>query len=404
MLRVALLITALVLGALPAAAGSPDVLRVCADPDNLPFSSAAATGDRGLYVELAERLAARMGKRTELVWWLSYHGKRTVRSTLLADRCDVYFGLPADPGFMPAVSMTRPFLEVGYALIVPPAWGVSRLEDLQRGKVAVEFASPPSVLLASRGGFDVVTFRRVEEALEALGRREVDAAFVWGPSAGYFNRSRLGGAYQVIPVAGAWLQGRASVGVRKGRDELKAAVERELLALAPEIAGLADRYGFPRGTPITLGPGADLLPEPGGPRGGAPTSGAPAAAAGPPPASPGAAAAAPAPAPASSPAGAASAASLPGSSSANGASVIPSGRKQFNVHCSHCHSPNAHSPEPSRDLRRLRIRYGEAMKQTFYATVTNGRPEKGMPPWKEILNEETIWLIFAFLESVQREP
>jgi hypothetical protein len=68
------------------------------------------------------------------------------------------------------------------------------------------------------------------------------------------------------------------------------------------------------------------------------------------------------------------------------AAAVAAGRTVFNQHCSHCHSPNAHSPEPARDLRRLRIRYGERMTAVFYETVSEGRAAKGMPPWKEILS------------------
>jgi len=76
----------------------------------------------------------------------------------------------------------------------------------------------------------------------------------------------------------------------------------------------------------------------------------------------------------------------------------------FNQHCSHCHSPNAHSPEPARDLRRLRIRYGERMTAVFYETISEGRTAKGMPPWKEILKPEDIARVLSFLESVQSSP
>ena len=76
----------------------------------------------------------------------------------------------------------------------------------------------------------------------------------------------------------------------------------------------------------------------------------------------------------------------------------------FEVHCSHCHAPNAVNPDPRTDLRRLRRRYGEDMPRVFYATVTEGRPTNGMPPWKAALSEEAIGKILTFLESVQREP
>jgi polar amino acid transport system substrate-binding protein len=87
-----------------------------------------------------------------------------------------------------------------------------------------------------------------------------------------------------------------------------------------------------------------------------------------------------------------------------GREIVTEGRTVFNVHCSHCHAPNAENPDPRTDLRRLRRRYGEAMREVFYAAVTEGRPTKGMPPWKAALSEETITKILTFLESVQAAP
>jgi polar amino acid transport system substrate-binding protein len=342
------LLCAMLLGLPPAGAEPIAKLRVCADPDNLPFSHDGGAGDRGLYVELAELVAARLGARVEYFWWRSYFGKRTVRSTLLADECDAYFGLPHDPGFMSqSVALTRPFLEVGYAVISPPSLALSSVDGLRSRRVAVEFASPPQLLLSQRDGQELVTFRRAEEALDALARREVDAAFLWGPIAGYYNKTRLGGAYLVSPVAGPGLQWQASVGVRKERDDLRAALEAELGRAGPDIARLVAKYGFPSGPAIGL-------EEPA-------ASGTPATA-------------------------------------AEGARA---GRSLFNQHCSHCHAPNAMSPEPSRDLRRLRLRYGEKMRDVTYATVKDGRPAKGMPNWGDALSPEAIGQILTFLESVQ---
>ena len=86
------------------------------------------------------------------------------------------------------------------------------------------------------------------------------------------------------------------------------------------------------------------------------------------------------------------------------ASLVPVGRSLFNQYCSHCHAPNATNPEPTKDLRRLRRRYGDRMTDVFYTTITGGRPTLGMPPWAGVLSEETIWKIFTFLESVQSGP
>jgi ABC-type amino acid transport substrate-binding protein len=337
---------------LRAAAGEPaghevgGVLRVCADPDNLPFSSAAA-GERGLYVDVAELVAARLGLTTEYTWWHTFYGKRAVRNTLLADRCEAFFGLPHDSDFMGrALIRTRPFVDVGWAVIAPPQLAFTSVEDLKTRRLAVVFRSTPQLLLAVRGGFQTTTFRTDEEALDALTRGEMDAAFVWGPTAGYHNLKKLGGSHRVVLVAGEGLQWRATVALRKGQEPLRDRIDAALAALQSEIRGLADRYGFPQGPPIAL------------------TASAPAS---------------------------------------DRADVIAAGRSAFNQHCSHCHAPNAMSPEPSRDLRRLRLRYGAATPEVFYTTVTRGRPDKGMPPWNN-LDAATIERMWTFLDSVQTPP
>jgi polar amino acid transport system substrate-binding protein len=83
------------------------------------------------------------------------------------------------------------------------------------------------------------------------------------------------------------------------------------------------------------------------------------------------------------------------------AAVVPEGRSLFNQYCSHCHAPNAMNPDASKDLRRLQSRYGEQMAEVFHNTVTHGRPDKGMPNWGGVLDDETLWKIFTFLQSVQ---
>jgi len=364
--------------ALSGPAIAADTLRVCADPDNLPFSRAEGP-DRGLYVELAELVAGRLGLRSEYAWFLSNYGRRAVRNTLLADRCDAYFGLPDDAEFMGrSVIRTRPFLDVGYAMIGPRPLALSSLDDIKGRRVAVQFGTTPQLLLAIRPGFRAVTFKLAEEAMEALTRGEADVAFLWGPTAGYFNKTRLGGAYAIVPIAGEGLQWHAAVGVRKGLDSLKADLDRVLDQLKPEINTLADKYGFPLGRPVNMDGQRGMLRPPERGVGGLqlvqlqegptrPTSSA-------------------------------------GVSSSAAEGLIRLGRSLFNQHCSHCHAPNAVSPEPTRDLRRLTLRYGSRMREAAYATITVGRIDKGMPAWKDLLGEEGIQNVLGFLESVQRQP
>ena len=84
--------------------------------------------------------------------------------------------------------------------------------------------------------------------------------------------------------------------------------------------------------------------------------------------------------------------------------LIPEGQSLFNQYCSHCHGPNAQQGERPRDLRRLKIRYGDDAISVFYTTINNGRMDKGMPPWKGILSDDVMWRIFTYLQTVQTTP
>jgi mono/diheme cytochrome c family protein len=84
--------------------------------------------------------------------------------------------------------------------------------------------------------------------------------------------------------------------------------------------------------------------------------------------------------------------------------LVPEGKSLFNQYCSHCHGPDAVQGERPRDLRRLRIRYGDNAIAVFYNTINDGRMEKGMPPWKGVLKEDVMWRIYTFLASVQTQP
>ena len=83
--------------------------------------------------------------------------------------------------------------------------------------------------------------------------------------------------------------------------------------------------------------------------------------------------------------------------------LVEEGKSLFNQYCSHCHGPDAVQGERPRDLRRLTRRYGDGATELFYTTINNGRMDKGMPVWKGVLPEDTMWRIYTFLQSVQAQ-
>ena len=155
-------------------------LRACADPDNLPFSS-AAPGPKGLYVELAERLGEALGRPVETTWYRTEYARRALRSTLLAGRCDLLVGLPAD-GFMSGrIAMSRPFATLSYVLVADAGTPASVPQDLLGRRVAVQLASPPQSLLAVLEGVEPVTVRSADEGMQALAEGRADVALPVGP-------------------------------------------------------------------------------------------------------------------------------------------------------------------------------------------------------------------------------
>ncbi|QDL37010.1 c-type cytochrome [Rhodoferax sediminis] len=357
------------------------VLRVCADPDNLPFSKADGP-EHGLYVELANMVARRMGDTAQYVWWLSFSEKKALRNTLLNDKCDAYFALPADPEYKaPGVQRTQAFLDMSYAIVAPAEDKINGLADLRGKRVAVLSGSAPHILLASQKGYTTSSFVLNEDAMNALDKGEVDAAILWGPSAGYENLTRFHSRWRVTPVSGEGMSGRMAVAVRWGNDALAADINQALIDLRPDIVALADKYGFPRGKPVRLASASDGSRSMHGSGANGPADSLVQARV--------------------VRAGFIKTADTTQPAAATGGDA-KAGREFFNSTCAHCHSTDGASPISARDLRRLKSRYKDQWPETAETTIKNGRPDAGMPTWAGILSQKDIDDIVSFLTTIQK--
>ena len=304
-------------------------LRLCADPSNLPFSTssqaAAKAGTPGMYVEIGQAVADALGRPMETVWSLSYFEKRNLRTTMLAGKCDFAVGLPATEDFMgPAVIFSRPILSVGYAIVAPKGVRIASLNDLDGKRVAVQFASTPQSLIATRDAITASTVMDPEEGMRLLAEGGVDAAFVWGPSAGYDNHGSLHDAFQVIPVDGESMRFEAAIGFARKQKALRDQVDAVLPQLATRIVELEAKYALPRGAAVRLAAADTQAP-------------ATDAAAAPSPATPAPPSTPPAAPESATGAGDASAATAASASAAD----VAAGREIFNSTCAHCHGPDA---------------------------------------------------------------
>jgi len=250
-LRTRLSMAALAVSALTAPMVSADTLRVCSDPDNLPFSKSEGP-DKGLYIELAEKVGQRLGTPVEYVWWLSFNQRRALRNTM--EGCDAYFALPADAEYrVRGLVKSNAFMSLSYALVGPKGQTYTGLSDLKGKRVGVLFGSPPAILLASSGtGYQWTTFRSQEQAFAALEKGEIDLALLWGPSAGFDNQSLHQSRWQVLPISGEGLGGQVAIAVSKDKPELKDQINKALNELKPDIDQLAKKYGFPSQAPLLL--------------------------------------------------------------------------------------------------------------------------------------------------------
>jgi len=217
--KVALKTAVVFAGLLSMSVASADALKVCSDPDNLPFSKAEGP-DKGLYIELAEMVGKRLGSSVEYVWWLTHNQRRAIRNTM--DGCDAYFALPATADYkVRGTDRSRAFMDVGFALIGPASFKFGSLEDLKGKRIGVLHGSPPHIMLSTESGYEPRNFKFQEEVFDALGKGEIDLAILWGPSAGYENQNRLQNRWALTPVAGFGLNGQVAVAVSKGKPELK---------------------------------------------------------------------------------------------------------------------------------------------------------------------------------------
>jgi ABC-type amino acid transport substrate-binding protein/mono/diheme cytochrome c family protein len=368
----------IVAGMLSMSLACADPLKVCSDPDNMPFSKSEGS-DKGLYIELAEMVGKRLGTSVEYVWWLTHNQRRAVRNTM--DSCDAYFALPATADYkVRGAERTHAFLDVGYAIVGPASFKLNALDDLKGIRVGV--------LLSSETGYEPRNYRTQEDIFAALAAGEVELAILWGPSAGFENKTTQNNRWKITPVAGQGLNGQIAVAVSKNKPELKEKIDQALTELQPEIKKLQQKYGFPQAAPVMLDAKASWLNTTQQVAGG------------------------------HAPAGVIKFADKPAQvtlSHARSDAVdlrlnmvkvsdtnIEETKSMFNSRCSHCHGQNGASPQQERDLRKLKIRYADKWQEVAHTTITKGRPEMGMPTWGGTISDDDIKRIIGFLETIQK--
>jgi quinoprotein dehydrogenase-associated probable ABC transporter substrate-binding protein len=236
--------------------------RVCADPENFPFSNRRLEGFEN---KIAGLIAKELGASPSYVWWGQRRGfiRNTMNASLKEARCDVVIGVPRGYDL---VRTTKPYYRSTYVFVYRKDKGLQlrSLDDpvLKKIKIGVhlfgdDYTNPPPVHeLSKRGivdnvvGFD--TFYSSQnppsKIIDAVAAGKIDAAIVWGPAAGYFA------AHQQVPLELVPIpSGKTdlpfvfdmSMGVRLGDDALAAQLETVLEKKQLEINRILKDYGVP---------------------------------------------------------------------------------------------------------------------------------------------------------------
>jgi mxaJ protein len=240
-------------------AAAPPALRVCADPDNLPYSHADGSGMEN---RIAELVAADLGLPLQYAWLPDRRG--FVRKTMGAGLCDLIVGVPVD---FERTLNTRPYYRSSYVLVEragrqPP---VRDFHDprLRQWRIGVQLvgddmaATPPGHALVQVGALhNVIGFPvpgdepAAARMVHAIERGELDAAFIWGPQAGYFaQRAAVPLQLRLLPAPGQAQPQRftfaIAMGVRRGDTVLRERLDELLQRRRGDIERILAGYGVP---------------------------------------------------------------------------------------------------------------------------------------------------------------
>jgi mxaJ protein len=238
------------------------VLRVCADPNNLPFSDQAG---RGFENEIVELIARDLGSTVDYTWWAQRRGY--VRNTLKADICDIWSGVVSGNEMM---TSTRPYYRSSYVFVTRADRGlhVTSFDDPQLRNLVIgvqmvgsdAMNTPPAHALSRRGIVQNVRgymlygdYRQPHPSsaiIDAVEDGDVDVAVVWGPVAGYFA-AQASTPLTLEPVQ-PWRDGAElpmafyiSMGVRRGDNALLQRLNDSLERNHTAISAILAEYHVP---------------------------------------------------------------------------------------------------------------------------------------------------------------
>lgn len=230
------------------------ILRVCADPDNLPYSNQALQGFENRIIDL---VAKELGLEVRYTWFPQSIG--FVRNTLRVRNCDLISGITTTSE---KVQNTNPYYHSVYTMVYRRDSGIDattmgdpQLRGLRLGVVA---GTPPVDVIVRLGLLEnirpyqlVADTRRYKPARQAIldvANDITDVAFIWGPIAAYYA-GEAERELVLVPLVNedrkVRLNFRVSMAVRYNETDWKHEINRVLRRLQPEIDAILREYGVP---------------------------------------------------------------------------------------------------------------------------------------------------------------
>ncbi|WP_410000577.1 quinoprotein dehydrogenase-associated putative ABC transporter substrate-binding protein [Mesorhizobium sp. SP-1A] len=234
-----------------------NVLRVCADPSNMPFTD---KNGEGFENRLATLVAEKTGRKSvSYTWFPSIMG--FVRRTLAAHRCDLIMGY-AQGG--DAVQSTNAYYRSVYVLVYPKGSDIAGADTIEDAKLAgkrigVVESTPPTANMAANGlmrtakvyplAVDTrVTESMAERMLKDMKAGAIDAAILWGPMAGYYAK-QMKADVALVPLvkekSGQRMAYRITMGVRRTDQEWKRTLNKVIRENQDQINRILLDYNVP---------------------------------------------------------------------------------------------------------------------------------------------------------------
>jgi quinoprotein dehydrogenase-associated probable ABC transporter substrate-binding protein len=252
-------VAAIAAAAAAPAAAQPAELRVCAEPDNLPFSHHDGSGFENA---IAELVARDLGRVVRYTWLPNRRG--FVRKTLGEGDCDVIIGVPHD---LERVRTTRPYYTSSYVFVHRERGPrIASFADprIVRARIGIPLvaddlaATPPGHALADAGAIDNVRGFPVdgegtqgERIVHAVATGDLDAGILWGPQAAFYAKREavplsIAKASAPAALAGVPFEYAIAMGVRRQDAELQRTLDDVIARRRVDIDAILARFGVPR--------------------------------------------------------------------------------------------------------------------------------------------------------------